>query len=61
MQEKRLMKVTYRVISDLTGNDLTDKECWVLTPDGTLKYKRGDSLYEDEDLRVIFTVKEAEE
>lgn len=55
------MKVTYRVISELTGNDLTDKECWVLTPDGTLKYKRGNFFYEDEGLKVVFTVKEAEE
>ena len=52
------MKVTYKVISDITGNDLTDKECWVLTPDGTIKYKRGDSLYEDEYLKVVFTIVE---
>ena len=51
------MKVTYRVISDITGNDLTDKECWVLTPNGTIKYKRGDALYEDE-VKVVFTVEE---
>ena len=49
------MKVTYKVISDITGNDLTDKECWLLTPTGRLVYKRGDSLYEDEYLKVIFT------
>lgn len=55
------MKVTYRVISDITGNDLTDKECWVLTPDGILKYKRGDSLYEDEYLKPIFNIVEDEE
>ena len=52
------MKVTYRVVSDITGNDLTDKECWVLTPDGTIKYKRGDSLYEDECLKVVFNIVE---
>ena len=51
------MKVTYRVISNITGNDLTDKERWVLEPDGTLKYKRGDSLYEDE-VKAIFTIEE---
>lgn len=55
------MKVTYRVISDITGNDLTDKECWVLTPNGTLKYKRGDSLCEDEYLKVVFNIEEDEE
>jgi hypothetical protein len=51
------MKVTYRVISNITGNDLTDMERWVLEPDGTLKYKRGDSLYEDE-VKAIFTIED---
>ena len=57
------MKVTYRVISNITGNDLTDKVCWVLTPDGTLKYKRGDSLYEDdvECFKVVFNIEEGED
>ena len=50
------MKVRFRVISELTGNDLTDKECWLLTPDGRLVYKRGDSLYEDECLKVVFDI-----
>ena len=55
------MKITYRVISTITGNDLTDKECWVLTPDGTLKYKRGNFFYEDEGLKVALNIKEDEE
>lgn len=52
------MKVTYRVISEITGNDLTNKECWVLTPDGTLKYKRGNFFYEDEGLKIVFNIEE---
>ena len=54
------MKVRFRVISELTGNDLTDKECWLLTSEGRLVYKRGDSLYEDECLKVVFDI-DAEE
>lgn len=50
------MKVSYRVISTLTGNDLTDKEHWLLDAYGKLLYKRGDSLYEDECLKVIFNI-----
>ena len=54
------MKVRFRVISELTGNDLTDKECWLLTSEGRLVYKRGGSLYEDESLKVVFDI-DAEE
>lgn len=50
------MKVRFSVISELTGNDLTDKECWLLTPTGRLVYKRGDSLYEDECLKIVFDI-----
>ena len=52
------MKVTYRVISDLTGNDLTDKEDWLLAPNGTLFYKRGDCLHTDECLQTIVTLED---
>ena len=55
------MKVRFRVISELTGNDITDKECWLLTPNGKLVYKRGDSLYEDESLKIVFDIAEHHE
>jgi hypothetical protein len=50
------MKVRFSVISELTGNELTDKECWLLTPTGSLIYKRGDSSYEDEGLKIVFDI-----
>ena len=54
------MTVRFRVISELTGNDLTDKECWLLDPSGKLFYKRGDSLYEDENLKIVFDIDDQE-
>ena len=30
------MKVTYKVINKETKEDITDKECWILRPDGSL-------------------------
>lgn len=50
------MTVRFRVISELTGNDLTDRERWLLDPNGKLFYKRGDSLYEDESLKIVFDI-----
>ena len=50
------MTVHFKVISTLTGNDLTDNERWLLDSDGRLFYKRGDSLYEDEGAKVVFDI-----
>ena len=55
------MKVRFRVVSTITGNDLTDKDCWLLDPNGKLFYKRGDSLYEDECLKVVFDIIDEED
>ena len=55
------MKVRFRVVSSITGNDLTDMERWLLSPDGTLLYKRGDSLYEDSGAKVVFDLYDEED
>lgn len=55
------MAVRFRVVSTITGNDLTDMECWLLSPYGTLLYKRGDSLYEDSCAKAIFEIDDEED
>lgn len=55
------MKVTYRVISSITGNDLTDKESWVLQPNGRLAYNRYGDLVGDSGAEVVFTIEGVEE
>ena len=54
------MKVTYRVISTITGNDLTDKEMWVLEPNGRLAYNRYGDLISDICTKAIFNVEDIE-
>ena len=52
------MKVSFRVVSTITGNDLTDKEHWLLDPSGKLLYKRDDSLYVDSGAKAVFKIDE---
>lgn len=55
------MKITYKVISKLTGNDLTDKAMWVLEPNGRLAYNYYGDLIRDPDAKAVFTVEDEEE
>ena len=55
------MKVTYKVISTLTGNDLTDKALWVLQPSGRLAYNHYGDLVGDPCAKAVFTIEENEE
>lgn len=53
------MKVTYRVISKITGNDLTDKVSWVLQPNGRLAaYNEYGDLIGDCSVRAVFTIED---
>ena len=38
------MKIKFRVIDKQTGEDLTDRICWVLRPDGKLALYEGGEL-----------------
>lgn len=50
------MKVTYKVISNITGNDLTDKAMWVLRPNGELAFNNYGDLIGDECAEAVFTI-----
>ena len=50
------MKVIYKVISTITGNDLTDKESWVLQPNGRLAYNDYGDLIGDPCAEAIFII-----
>ncbi len=52
------MKVTYRVISKITGNDLTDKVSWVLQPNGRLAYNEYGDLIGDCSVHAVFTIED---
>lgn len=43
----------YRVFNKITGEDITDNEPWVVTPDGRLFYLDYDSLTGDFDAIYI--------
>ena len=53
------MKVTYRVVSKVTGNDLTNKASWVLQPNGRLAYNLYGDLIGDPDVDVVFNIEES--
>jgi hypothetical protein len=55
------MKITYKVISKITGNDITDKADWVLQPNGRLAYNCYGDLIGDPDAKAVFTVEDEEE
>lgn len=55
------MKVTYKVISTLTGNDLTDKEDWVLQPNGRIAYNCYGDLIGDECVKAVLITDGLEE
>lgn len=55
------MKVTYRVVSTITGNDITDKADWVIQPNGRLAYNCYGDLIGDKDVKVVFNIVEDEE
>lgn len=50
------MKVTYKVFDTRTNKDITNKYCWVLLPDGTLKYDDYGDLIGLDYAKVIFTI-----
>lgn len=52
------MKVTYKVIDTRTNEDITNKYCWVLMPDGRLAYDEYGDLIGHTYAKAIFTVKE---
>lgn len=54
------MKITYKVISTLTGNDLTDKAMWVLQPNGRLAYNEYGDLIGDDSVKAVFSIEEDE-
>ncbi len=55
------MKVTYKVISTITGNDLTDKESWVLPPNGRLAYNLYGDLIGDASVDAVFAIEGIEQ
>ena len=53
------MKSFYRVINKETKEDITDKECWVLRPDGSLAVNEYGDLIGRTYAEVIFNGKES--
>lgn len=55
------MTVKYRVIDKSTNEDITDKYCWVIRPNGELKYNDYGDLIGYTNARVIITDIDMEE